>query len=185
MSTTEEARRLILRAANCPRSPRGLNGLTTSTFQPRGGMAASQALPPPLPPPPMPPMMSNHPHPSIGSSAGSSSSSGSSSGYSSMADQLLRVAPPSSSGSSSASISPTGPNTDPIIPSPHYANGFHERAIKVRFFGSGLNRIPGKFGNISDFALHYITFFVSSKFIFFILIWFFKTCFLLNLSDLL
>jgi hypothetical protein len=33
--------------------------------------------------------------------------------------------------------------------------------------------------------LLYITFFVSSKFIFFILIWFFKTCFLLNLSDLL
>ena len=132
LSTTEEARRLILRAANCPRSPRGLNGLTTSTFQPRGGMAAPT---PPLPPPPI----SNHGHNHPLTSAGSSSSSASSSGYSSMHDQLLRVAPLSSAGSS-ASCSPTGGNIEPTIINHHeYSNGFHQRMIKVR-----LNPIPGK-----------------------------------------
>ena len=122
-----------MRAANCPRSPRGLNGLTTATFQPRGGMAAaaSAAMPPPLPPPPVPPM-SNHNHPLT--SAGSSSSSASSSGYSSMHDQLLRVAPPSSSSGSSASCSPTGGVSEPPLTLQYNGinNGFRERVIKVR-----------------------------------------------------
>jgi hypothetical protein len=136
MSTTEEARRLILRAANCPRSPRGLNGLTAASFQTRGGPAAIPApLAPPLPPPPV----SSHSNPS------SSSSSGSSSGYSSLHDQLLRVAPlSSSSGSSPASVSPTGVGGEPIIPAPQYANGlngFLDRPAKVSV-RSGSDQIP-------------------------------------------
>ena len=132
MSTTEEARRLILRAANCPRSPRGLNGLTAASFQTRGGPVGVVApLAPPLPPPPV----TNHSNPS------SSASSASSSGYSSLHDQLLRVAPPgSSSGTSSASISPTGASIEPIISTPQYANGlngFLERpVVKVSALGT-------------------------------------------------
>ena len=131
MSTTEEARRLILRAANCPRSPRGLNGLTAASFQTRGGPVGVVApLAPPLPPPPV----TNHSNPS------SSASSASSSGYSSLHDQL-RVAPPgSSSGTSSASISPTGASIEPIISTPQYANGlngFLERpVVKVSDLGT-------------------------------------------------
>ena len=131
MSTTEEARRLILRAANCPRSPRGLNGLTAASFHTRGGPGHGVVTPmaPPLPPPPV----SSHSNPS------SSASSASSSGYSSLHDQLLRVAPlSSSSGSSPASISPTGVSSEPIILTPQYANGlngYHDRHPKVSGIG--------------------------------------------------